>query len=67
METFVKHTHKSIDQVQNITPLKKLEIEYDDIKDKLLEIEGKVGTPEYQNLFDQLENASNEIDIILKD
>jgi len=66
METFVEHTNKSIDLVQNSTPLKKLENDYDDIRDQLLEIQEDKTTPKYHRLFKRLVNIYNKIDIIVR-
>jgi len=54
METISTIINKDIDLVQNSTPLKKLENEYNEIRDQLLEIQEDETTPKYHRLFNQL-------------
>ena len=66
METISTIINKDIDLVQNSTSLKTLENEYDKIRNQLREIEDDKTTPEYRSLFDQLKNACNKIDVLVR-
>ena len=51
--------------MHNSTILDELEKEYDDIRDKVLEIKADNPTADYHELFDELVKAADKIDILL--
>lgn len=66
METISTIINKDIDQVQNITPLKKLENDYNKIRKQLIEIKNDPITPKHHRLYKKLVDLYYRIDVILK-